>query len=173
MASHLSRISHLEQTVKSLQSSTAQRSELEAARQEYRKLLEAEHLDGLNIRAHVWALGAFSSVPFFLSRVPASRRKGERGSDCGSVATYRTRPSQDFEAGDERSHLVALSSSHTHFCRKKRSSFSLPSSLLMIKRRSRDDKRERWRERGCVIDTRATRKIRQTKEGEKATFETK
>lgn len=63
MASHISRISLLESTVSRLESSSAPKSDLDSLRQEYRKLLEAEHLDGLNVKAHVWALGASALFP--------------------------------------------------------------------------------------------------------------
>ncbi|GAA5870921.1 hypothetical protein JCM8547_000033 [Rhodosporidiobolus lusitaniae] len=56
MASHLSRISTLESTTTSLSHNSATKPELNSLRAEYRKLLEAEHLDVLNLKAHVWAL---------------------------------------------------------------------------------------------------------------------
>ncbi|GAA5987762.1 hypothetical protein JCM11641_006522 [Rhodosporidiobolus odoratus] len=56
MATHFSRISHLEETTTSLASTSATKLELDSLRAEYRKLLEAEHLDHLNTKAHLWSL---------------------------------------------------------------------------------------------------------------------
>ncbi|GAA6039774.1 hypothetical protein JCM8097_004215 [Rhodosporidiobolus ruineniae] len=56
LTTHLTRISSLESSVASLQFDTATKTELDSLRQEYRKLLEGEHLDLLNLKAHVWAM---------------------------------------------------------------------------------------------------------------------
>ncbi|BGP43783.1 hypothetical protein JCM10449v2_007840 [Rhodotorula kratochvilovae] len=56
MASHLSRISTLEASLEKLASSSATQAEVAGLRAEYRKLLEAEHVDLLSLKAHVWGL---------------------------------------------------------------------------------------------------------------------
>ncbi|GAA6055689.1 hypothetical protein JCM3770_001022 [Rhodotorula araucariae] len=56
MASHLSRISTLEASLEKLASSAATQAETASLRAEYRKLLEAEHVDLLSLKAHVWGL---------------------------------------------------------------------------------------------------------------------
>ncbi|GAA5949483.1 hypothetical protein JCM21900_000235 [Sporobolomyces salmonicolor] len=56
MTSHLRRIESVESTLSSLSSSAATRAELASLRDEYRKLFETEHLDALNLKAHVWGI---------------------------------------------------------------------------------------------------------------------
>lgn len=57
MATHLSRIATLERALAKLTDERATHAEVDSLRAEYRKLLEAEHLDVLNLKAHVWAVG--------------------------------------------------------------------------------------------------------------------
>ncbi|GAA5879941.1 hypothetical protein JCM1840_006938 [Sporobolomyces johnsonii] len=56
MASHLRRIESVESTLAALSSNAATHAELASLREEYRKLFEAEHLDALNLKAHVWGI---------------------------------------------------------------------------------------------------------------------
>ncbi|GAA5997674.1 uncharacterized protein JCM10292_001015 [Rhodotorula paludigena] len=56
MATHLSRIATLERALAKLTDERATHAEVDSLRAEYRKLLEAEHLDVLNLKAHVWAV---------------------------------------------------------------------------------------------------------------------
>ncbi|CEQ41075.1 SPOSA6832_02754, partial [Sporobolomyces salmonicolor] len=56
MTSHLRRIESVESTLSSLSSSAATKAELASLRDEYRKLFETEHLDALNLKAHVWGI---------------------------------------------------------------------------------------------------------------------
>ncbi|GAA5838489.1 hypothetical protein JCM11251_003407 [Rhodosporidiobolus azoricus] len=56
MTTHVTRITSLEETTTSLSERSATKAELDSLRQEYRKLLESEHLDLLNTKAHLWAL---------------------------------------------------------------------------------------------------------------------
>lgn len=65
MASHLSRITALEEAHAKLAGSAASTKDVAALRTEYRKLLDSEHVDLLSLRAHVWGLGASPrSTPF-------------------------------------------------------------------------------------------------------------
>ncbi|GAA5905896.1 hypothetical protein JCM6882_009064 [Rhodosporidiobolus microsporus] len=56
MTTHLTRVTALEKQTAALSESAATKAELDSLRQEYRKLLESEHLDLLNTKAHLWAL---------------------------------------------------------------------------------------------------------------------
>ncbi|GAA6017504.1 hypothetical protein JCM10207_008249 [Rhodosporidiobolus poonsookiae] len=56
MATLIPRISALEQSSAALAESAATKADLDSLRAEYRKLLDAEHLDVLEMKAHIWAL---------------------------------------------------------------------------------------------------------------------
>ncbi|BGP35626.1 hypothetical protein JCM10296v2_007467 [Rhodotorula toruloides] len=56
MSTHLSRISSLESAISKLESSSATKKQVDSLRGEYIKLLESEHLEVLNLRAHVWGI---------------------------------------------------------------------------------------------------------------------
>ncbi|BGP27874.1 hypothetical protein Rt10032_c14g5217 [Rhodotorula toruloides] len=56
MSTHLSRISSLESAISKLESSSATKKQVDSLRGEYTKLLESEHLEVLNLRAHVWGI---------------------------------------------------------------------------------------------------------------------
>ncbi|BGP11637.1 hypothetical protein JCM10049v2_007547 [Rhodotorula toruloides] len=56
MSTHLSRISSLESAISKLESSSATKKQVDSLRGEYTKLFESEHLEVLNLRAHVWGI---------------------------------------------------------------------------------------------------------------------
>lgn len=62
MSTHISRISSLESALSKLESSAATKKQVDSLRGEYTKLLESDHLEVLNLRAHVWGIGASAVI---------------------------------------------------------------------------------------------------------------
>jgi hypothetical protein len=98
MSTHISRISSLESALSKLESSAATKKQVDSLRGEYTKLLESEHLEVLNLRAHVWGIGPSAVVS---ALVRSTRAKADL-SQCG---THRTRLAELDEAGHVGAHL--------------------------------------------------------------------
>ncbi|SCZ97898.1 BZ3500_MvSof-1268-A1-R1_Chr3-3g06442 [Microbotryum saponariae] len=56
MTSHIERIEAVEKTVNELSKSSSTNDQIDTLRKEYRKLLEAEHLEVLALKSHVWGM---------------------------------------------------------------------------------------------------------------------
>ena len=56
MSAHIARIDTVDQQVARLNQTTTTKTELDSLRKEYRKLIESEHMDGVELRARVWAM---------------------------------------------------------------------------------------------------------------------
>ncbi|KDE07211.1 hypothetical protein MVLG_02434 [Microbotryum lychnidis-dioicae p1A1 Lamole] len=56
MTSHIERIEAVEKTVNELRKSSSTNDQIDTLRKEYRKLLEAEHLEVLALKSHIWAI---------------------------------------------------------------------------------------------------------------------
>ena len=69
MTAHLSRINALETSLDRLARQAAKTQQVDSLRDETRQLIESHHLDLLNLKAHVWGIGALrcvaSSHPLF------------------------------------------------------------------------------------------------------------
>ncbi|SCV74720.1 BQ2448_7749 [Microbotryum intermedium] len=56
MTTHIERIERVEKTVNELSKSSSTNDQIDTLRNEYRKLLEAEHLEVLALKSHVWGI---------------------------------------------------------------------------------------------------------------------
>lgn len=100
MTTHLSRINALETSLDRLARQAAKTQQVDSLRDETRQLIESHHLDLLNLKAHVWGIGALStrrptlSSPFrhaFFCGLPSCT---DRIVNVVVVATRRARPPQ-------------------------------------------------------------------------------
>ncbi|GAA5843574.1 hypothetical protein JCM3766R1_002417 [Sporobolomyces carnicolor] len=68
ISSQLERISQLESRLNQVESSQVSMSQLESFRNEYKQLSQTQHLDLINLKAHVWSIGTslaqFNSFAF-------------------------------------------------------------------------------------------------------------
>lgn len=65
MTTYLSRINALETSLDRLARQAAKTEQVDSLRDETRQLIESHHLDLLNLKAHVWGIGAFASSSWF------------------------------------------------------------------------------------------------------------
>ncbi|GAA5823718.1 hypothetical protein JCM5353_008567, partial [Sporobolomyces roseus] len=64
ISNQLEKIHELEQRLQGFEKQTVEKKELKSLRDEYRKLWESSHLDGVNLKAHVWSIGNSCSQLF-------------------------------------------------------------------------------------------------------------
>lgn len=92
MTTHVKRIQSVQGELEQFKKDSARKKDLESLRAEYTKLVESNHVDLLNLKAHVWGVGAFIIVSrcvespiydsvsqnkiFTASRKPLERRSG-------------------------------------------------------------------------------------------------
>ncbi|GAA6013890.1 hypothetical protein JCM11491_000459 [Sporobolomyces phaffii] len=76
ISSQLDRISVLETRLESVEASQVAQSQLAALRSEYKKLSESQHLDLINLKAHVWAIE--QDLVNFEKRNELERKRGNQ-----------------------------------------------------------------------------------------------
>jgi len=76
ISNQLARIDVLEKKLEGFERGTVEKKELKGLRQEYRKLWETQHLDQVNLKAHVWSIG--KSLPSLSSSFERSKELMQR-----------------------------------------------------------------------------------------------